>query len=76
MIPQIIIGTDELSSEKAWTIFKRRVLHTLSNVCGTKKYGRGPVKETPWSNDDFSSLKMRQRDSLRYVKSLTRKRTT
>ena len=46
------IDLDALSMDEAWSILKASLIETLSKACGVKKAGKGPVKKTPWWNDN------------------------
>ena len=46
------IDLDALSMDDTWSIFKASLIETLSKACGVKKAGKGPVKKTPWWNDN------------------------
>ena len=46
------IDLDALSMDETCQIFKESLIETPSKGCGVKKAGKGPVKKTPWWNDN------------------------
>ena len=46
------IDLDALSMDETWSIFKASMIEMLSKACRVQKAGKGPVKETPWWNDN------------------------
>ena len=41
----------DMTAEEVWSVFKKSLTDTLSKTCGTKKTGKGQVKQTAWWND-------------------------
>ena len=46
------LDLDALCLDETWSIFKASLIETLSKACGVKKAVKGPVKKTPWWNDN------------------------
>ena len=44
------VDSTDMTAE-AWSAFKNTLTDTLSKTCGTKKTGKGQVKQTAWWND-------------------------
>ena len=38
--------------DETWSVFRASLKETLSRACGIKNAGKGPVKKTPWWNDN------------------------
>ena len=49
---QTDIDLNVLSMDETWSTFKASLIKTPSKACGVKKAGKGPVKKTPWWNDN------------------------
>ena len=56
--------------DETWSIFKASLIETLYKGCGVKKEGKGPVKETPWWNDNVKeAIKDKTRLHTAWVRS-------